>query len=308
MKFLRFICNILLFFAVTFGISIIQLGVYDVIAAQDGFKESVDEPSINAIHIAGDENEISYLDSYGFWFTDIRTNFKQDAKYRVRNWGSAKWWKKVGKGPDFVIDCVAATIKPIVVPIAQVNALKQYYKMTINSPKIETNILYNEGNDITAANDALYELYVIFPEFGLDNGYHTDPNGKEIPIYTFGDEKILIQDYKYDPAKYAEKVEEIDKVGVDIVYARWVKEHKALYNNNWKLVKYNYDDNYKTYYKKFIKEVGDTRAIKTSVVVLYYQQFVSIILAIFFVIKYPVNLFQARVESKKNRKETIAVH
>lgn len=273
MKVLRFFCNFLLFLAVMIGVSFVQIGIYDISAAQS--------KDVEGVHIAAStEDKIAYFDSYTFWATDISTSFKQPAKYRIRNWGRANWWKNGMEWADKGLDLIIASIKPIVVPIAQINAVKNYRGKSINDFDKDyfLKIVYdNEEN----YNNALYELYVIY-----NQGYGE--------AYTCGENPVPISEYEYtgevDPTLNSEND-----------YARWLVSHKQLYNTTWKLNKYN-EPSYEKYYKKFIKETEGVRNIKTGAVILYYQQYVSIILAIFFISKYPIGMVQARYAGKKGER------
>lgn len=270
MKVLRFFCNVLLFFAVLIGISLVQIGVYDICASQSD--------DVSGIHIlAPDDESVAYFDSYTFWAEDIGTGFKQPAKYRVRNWVGADWWKKGMGWLDTGIDFAIAAVKPIVVPIAQVNAVKNYYGYDINHFD-EYSLKYVYGSE-EAYNNALYEVYVIF-----DKGYGD--------AMTVGENPVAIQDYTYTGSYEGD--------GNECDYARWVAKNKQLYNNIWKLEKYNCGT-YDKYFKKFISVDGDVRHIKTAAVVLYYQQYVSIVIALIFVIKYPINFLQGRYTGKESK-------
>lgn len=278
MKFLRFIVNLLFFVIIFIGISVLQVGVYDVVAAQS--------PDVYAIHIAsGNEESVDYLDGFGFWGTDIKTSYEQEPKYRVRNWFSWNWWKKGMKWADSATDITIATVKPIFVPIAQVNALKNYYGKSITDENIKAAMDKKYSED--ELNNALYELYVIYNE-----GYG------ECKIIVNGVE-INISEYSYDSEKLIELDAAIEKNGKEQEYARWVKNNKVLFNQTWKLKKYNCGA-YDKYAKKFLTPDGH---IKTAVITLYYQQFVSLILALVFIVKYPINLFQARIEAKRRKPE-----
>lgn len=273
MKILRIFCNFLLCLTLCIGISLVQIAVYDTTAAQSS--------KVEAIHLtSGDDEYVAYFDTYAFWATDITTNYKQDAKYRIRNVFNWKWWKKGMAWADYALDFSIATAKPIVVPIAQVNAVSIYYDITINDPMIEKDIL-QEYKTEELANNALYELYFI-----LDKGY-----GDKEAIMTLGENPILLSEYVYT----GDKIESDD---IAVEYARWTSRNKTMYNHNWKLIKYNCGK-YDRYFSKFITvdEYGQ-RDIKTAVVVLYYQQIVSTILAIAFTCKYPINFFQGRIEGK----------
>lgn len=276
MKALKIICNVLLFFVVVMAISLVQIGIFDLAAAQSD--------DVQGIHLLSpDDESVSYFDTYAFWAEDIGENFKQPAKYRIRNWVNANWWKKGMKWADVGVDTFIAAIKPIVVPVAQVNAIKNYHGYNINDFDEYFSKYVYENEE--AYNNALYECYVIF-----DMGY-----GEAM---TFGENSIPISEYEYN-GKYEGDGNEMD-------YSRWVRKNKQMYNTIWKLQKYN-SKTYEKYFNKFITENNEIRHIKVATVVLYYQQYVSIILALIFVIKYPVVLGQFRIEDirdiRKNKKD-----
>ena len=266
MKLVRIICNILLFIVVACGISMTQIAVYNVTAAQSS--------DVTAVHIIpqGDES-VAYFDKFGFWGTDIKTGFQQEPKHRVRNlfggW-QGMWWA------DVALDFTIAATKPILVPIAQVNGLKNYYGKTINSEEYETYLLHVYGDE-EKANNAIYELYVIFGE-----GYEEAETIDGEPISDW---------------EYTGKWEVGDK------YNKWVRKNKKLYNTNWKLKKYN-NESYDRYFSKFIieSETGE-RHIKVAAVVLYYTQIVSLIISLVFVIKYPIFIGQGRVVGRKKKEK-----
>ena len=288
MKFLRFLCNFLMFFAVAFGISFVQVGLFDLSAAQSR--------DIQPIMISATEDEdIGYLDSYVFWVDDIAGNFEAGSKHRIRGWINADWWKTGMAWADTGLDAVIAATKPILVPIAQVNAIKNYYGYTV--AEFEDYVV-SDYKTVEAANNALYEAYIIF-----DKGYG------ELP-YTFGENSVLISEYEYTGNGLPEDA------NFEAEYSRWTTKNKKLYNTMWKLSKYN-SPRYEKWFKKFIsyREVElengvikyEDRHIKTAITVMYYQQYVSLIVALIFVIKYPVSLLQVNVEAgdkdKRRRKK-----
>lgn len=272
MKVLRFFCNLLYCIVLCFGISVVQVGMYDIVASQSS--------SVEGIHLSENEDtDTTYFDSYAFWATDIKTNYKQDAKYRVRNWFSWKWWKNGMGWADSVVDTVIATVKPIVVPVAQVNAVKEHYGRDLN---YFSNVIRESYSSDEEFNNALYEMNVYFGE------YSQMYDSENIKIYN---EDGLISEYTYTGDFVI--TEETD---LEYEYKKWIRNNKQLYNINWKLNKYNCGE-YDKYFTKFISESDSgERYINTAVIVLYYQQYVSIIIAIFFVCKYPISLLQSRLE------------
>ena len=269
MKLLRIAMNITLCFILIILLSLVQIGLFDLMAAQSD--------RVDAIHISnGDDNNVGYFDSYEFWATDISTGLEVGAKYRVRNIFAWRWWKNGTKWLDVTIDAVIASVKPILTPIAQVNAVADYYGKTIDDFYTALISEYNSEEDLKAA---IYELYVIYGK-----GY--------------GDASTILEGYEY-PADRLEKTQGvINSVGIDTAYARWVRNNKDLYNTVWKLTKYNHNngETYAKYYNKFLVKYDDgSVSIKPAVLVLYYLNFLAIVLAVTFVIKYPIGLFQAKI-------------
>lgn len=278
MKVLRFFCNIILFIAVTIGISLTQIAVYDIIAAQSD--------DVKAIHIAAPtDDSVAYLDSYVFWVDDIKTNLAQEPKYRIRNWVGAEWWKNGMSWADTGLDIIAGITKPILVPIAQVNAVRVFRGKNINDfNEYFVNIIYK---DETAYNNALYEQFVIFKDFVGENvpGEVKTTTGLPIEEYEYTGDYSIENPTKYD-------------------YSKWLVKNKQLYNNTWKLNKYN-SEVYGQYFEKFLieDEISGERHIKPAAIVLYYQQTVSIILAALFVMKYPISFVTARYVGKKGDRQ-----
>jgi hypothetical protein len=278
LKIMRFFINFVFCMIVILFLTLAQIGMFDLMALQSN--------RVDAIHIAtGSDEEVGYFDSYGFWGTDIGAGMSAGAKYRVRNLFAWKWWKVSMKYVDIAIDFVISAVKPILVPVAQINAVADYYGMTMDDFVLDIIDMY--GSE-TEAKDALYELYVIH-----GRGFGTMPG--------------CLEGYEYsDAEELAEIRSVIDSVGSETAYARWVRNNKKLYNINWKLSKYNINngETYAKYANKFLENPGtDTVYIKPAAVVLYYQTLLAIILGILFVIKYPINLFQARFSRKKDMNE-----
>jgi hypothetical protein len=86
-------------------------------------------------------------------------------------------------------------------------------------------------------------------------------------------------------------------------YGAWVREHKSIYNNLWKINKYN-NGLYDKYLSKFIHVDDDgDRTLKATSTVLCLSFYISIILSIFFVIKFPINFFQGRYTGRRLRED-----
>lgn len=282
MKILRFLCNVVLFFAVSFAVSVIQVGSFDLLAAQSS--------DLEAIHISADDEHVGYIDSYVFWGTDIGAGVTNEPKTRIRNWSNADWWIKGTKWADYALDTTIAIFKPIIVPIAQVNAVREFYGVTIDS--FSAGIL-DGYKDTEEANNALWELYYI-----NDYGYGDPAEVHQITVDEKGNAVLsekLLSEWVYTGSFEAEGYDEV-------TYVKWADKNKKLANYTWKLLKYNCGA-YDRFFTKFVSvDATGSRHIKAAVVVLYYQNFVAMIIALIFVIKYPVNILQYSYTGKKHKR------
>lgn len=319
MKFLRWLCNILLFAFMTVMISAIQVIGYDLIASEDNFGLDKDSgSSIEVVTVLPNDEKVEFIDTFKFWGTDIATGVKTEPKYRVRNWGSG-WWSKNMKWADIAVDSTVAVFKPIFVPIAQVNALKDYY---LTETYTANDVFHRNGEDIVSDTD-LYEMYVLFSNFtyGGDNISEEicASSGVAIKDFNYNDSDAEGKFFKFSDGNYYHGDTLIGDYSAleeycadELNYMTWVKDNKVAYNIDWKLQKYN-QKAYAKYYKKFIhsdflkdssrKIIREVRVIKSSVVVLYFIQFTSAILALVFVIKYPVSLLQVKYENGRKRRK-----
>lgn len=277
MRLLRLFLNITLCIVLAILLSFTQIGIFNIMAAQS--------QRVSSIHIsAGDEEEIGYFDAYGFWGTDISTGLQVGAKYRIRNWFAWSWWKTGMRWADVALDATIASVKPIITPIAQVNAVADYYGRDITDFYPQLTEKYGSEENMKKA---LYEAYCIF-----GRGY--------------GDVPAILDGYEYNIEDRSKIENIINNDGFETAYARWVRNNKELYNTIWKLQKYNIDggQRYAKYYNKFIVDIVDgSRAIEPAVMVLYYQNILSVALAVIFVIKYPIGLFQAKITYKRHPRE-----
>lgn len=302
MRFLRVLCNILYCFAIMMTLSLVQVAIYDVVAAQSS--------DVEGIHITtSNEDQVAYFDSYTFWVTDISTAAKVEPKHRIRGWFNWQWWRSGMKWTDTALDTTIAVVKPLTVPIAQVNAVKEFYGKSIND--YEKNILLKYNGDLEKANNAVYELYVIYGD-EYSHGYAYIFDGED--GVKDGDKSIVDWEYtgsykKAEDGSWAAVIKEKEYPVNDVSYSHWINlnsGNKALYNHNWKLLKYNYNDGnvYSSFFHKFVEEnASGERDIKTAAVILYYHHYVSMIIAIIFVCKYPISFIQARVTGKRRREQ-----
>lgn len=317
MKFLRFLCNLCLFFFTTIMISFVQVGCYDIVASQDNFGlDKNNGSSVEIITVIPTDDKVEFIDTFKFWGTDITTGVKSEPKYRIRSWGDWEWWSKNMKWADVALDTTIASVKPIFTPIAQINAIKDYYLTDI----YDISTVYHRSSYDVVSDEKLYEMYVLFPNFTYgDNTANLlkGSNGNLISSFDYNSSnssekffKFVDEEYYYENTKIGNYDDLLNWCSNETNYIRWAKRNKVAYNVDWKLQKYNQEE-YTKYYKKFIfsETVKDTttgavyevRTIKSSVVALNFIQFTSIIIALVFVIKYPVSLLQARWEAGRRR-------
>lgn len=318
MKFLRFLCNLCLFIFTTIAISVVQVAGYDLVASQDNFGLNSDAgSSIEVITVVPSDDKVEFIDTFKFWGTDIATGVKTQPKYRIRSWGDGNWWSKSMGWADIALDSTIAVFKPIFTPIAQVNAVKDYYltdAYTINS------VYHRNGKDVLSDGE-LYEMYVLFSDFTYGDGMDAavlDSKSTQISLLDYESLEESERFFKVSEGEYYygdEKIgtlEDLEKWCSDEAnFIKWAKRHKLAYNIDWKLQKYN-QKAYTKYFRKFIYsevmkdnvtgQIHEIRTIKSSVVTLYFIQFTSIIIALIFVIKYPVSLLQARWEAGKEKR------
>lgn len=285
MKALRFGVNFVFCLFLIVVILLTQALVFDFLSLQSS--------DLDPILPVGDNEDVGILDLFILWGTDIGTNVDLSvhggAKYRVRNWINARWWRGGTAWIDVCVDLVAGITKPIIVPIAQVNAVETYTGRTMADFILDPDLLYiiqKEGGYQTA-----HDVYLDIAEY-----YATiRPSEMTIEIYNaLSEVGVEMPSFEYysltsDASKDA--------------YGAWVREHKSIYNNLWKINKYN-NGSYDKYLSKFIHidDDGD-RVIKSTAVVLCLTFYISIILAIFFVIKFPINFFQGRYTGRRMRED-----
>ena len=295
MKLIRFFANLLLFLVSAIVVSMIQVGTYDLISLQSS--------AVEPIHVvAQKEDDVAYLDTYTFWAEDIGTGVKTESKYRIRNWFGWDWWKNGMGWADTALDVTIAAVKPIVVPVAQMNAVREYYRLPgdpMYSESQKADILGKFESKEDLVNDALYELYFVYGK-----GFSKD----SIALTKIDGVTPLTEAYKEEYDSHADLRAAFYGNERRADYNHWVDEkgNKVLWNHQWKLKKYNCGE-YDKYFKKFIHNADtiDARTIKTPAVMLYYQQYVALIVALIFVIKYPINLFRMDVESGPNTKRRL---
>jgi len=192
---------------------------------------------------------------------------------------------------DYALDAVIGVVKPIVVPIAQVNAVMDYTNRDISD---FTDYLKSIYKDEESINNALYEVYVLY-EKGYGKAYIVE---YDLETRDLQPTKKPISTWNYTGDENTNK-----KELTEVDYAKWVRGNKALHNTIWKLTKYNGDD-YKRYFTKFITEKDGVRYINSATIVLFYQGVVSLICAIIFDLKYPIAFTQGRfVGSSRGRKK-----
>jgi hypothetical protein len=287
MKALRVLVNTVFCLFLIVVILLTQALVFDLLSVQSS--------DVDPILPVGDEESVGILDLFTLWGTDIGTNVGLSvhggAKYRVRNWFNTKWWRGGTGWVDVCVDLVAGIVKPVVVPIAQINAIERYTGRTMADFILDDDLVFviqKEGD--YASKEAVYDDLL---------HYYTaiHPSEFTVEIYNaFVEKGVISTEIPYESYKSASDVSKD-------VYEEWIRDHKAVYNNLWKLTKYN-NGSYNKYLNKFvhIDDDGD-RLIKSTAVVLCLSFYISIILAIFFVIRFPINFFQGRYTGRCLRED-----
>jgi hypothetical protein len=284
MRFLRVIVNIGLCLFLIVALLFAQALVFDLLSLQS--------PEVDPMLPVGGEEQIGIMDLFGLWGTDIGANLVQPAKYRVRNWIDARWWVGATGWLDKAIDVVVGVTKPVVVPIAQINAIQTYTDRTIvdfieNDELIK--IIQVEGK-YASIDDLCRDIY--------DYYANIRPSEMTPEIYAALEARLgyLAEDYDTITGK---------SNADDATYNSWVRKdgHSAIYNNIWKINKYNSTEAYHKYLVKFVSIDEDSghRDLKATSVVLCLTFYISIIFAIIFTIKYPIALAQGRFVGRKRK-------
>lgn len=252
MGIVKVIVYMLLSIVTLFVVCLAQVGVYSALTSQTKDNEA----RIYFVSDASDEN-VSYIDAFRFWGTDLKTNFEHEPKYRVRNWLPWDWWKNSMVVLDYPVDVVVGAVKPIILPMTQVNEMNKYF-----DPESDMN------------STSYYEWGLELVE---NERYQTIEDA--------------IDDKK--GAGYTELAVNEMLVRVangDITFSAWVDEYDIVYTEIFRLIKYNQVDSagkkiYADMYYKFINEDGD---IKTAVYVMYFQIYISVILTIYILTQIPL--------------------
>lgn len=263
MKFVRFLLNSLMFCGVLF---ITFLGSYFTswaLTAQTG-----ETHAQIAIVNNSENNKVSYQDAITFWGTEIGENFKNDPKYRSRNWFGWEWWKDYpGYGLDYATDIIVGVVSPVVVPLWNVNQVKEYY----------------------------------IEDFYYDSNYETVPLESTIPYIK---EYHAAEIDKRKGTGYTElalNAFEVTLMSSDaevfMSYDQWVDEYPTVYEYMFRTAKYNVvnEDGRKAYeniYNKFISTINGERIINTGVYILYLNIYIDIAFSLWVVIQYPIRLKQ----------------
>jgi len=220
------------------------------------------------------------------------------------------------KWADVSLDWVLAIGKPLVVPVAQIDNLKEFYGRDLvyfyENEKLLAGTPYRNSEELK---NAIFEYLTVYkpssktPELLAEFVYGKSYTGDNYLAETFISSHDVNKDGVIDNTEYGSPSD-----ASEAKFGQWVRVNKALYNYTWKIEKYN-NPIYKKYYDKFITEIPvldengglvDTiRELSSTVTVLYTIFFTSNLLAIIFVIKYPINFWQARITGRKKDVSTI---
>lgn len=241
------------------------------------------------------------VDNYGA-FVELAT-FKMEN--RNRNLGLSVNGET---GIEFKIDGwvpVEETKEPIEIPYMTItpmsgNVINVYFKGTVEKElDADGNQVEKDGVLVFKANIDYSTIY-IYKEVIDEYGEKVNKSVGDGKYAFFTEEKVG----GYTAARNATLF--------DATYQNWaIRRNDALANRMWLSYKY-WNPKFDNYLQKFAKhgihnellfDGNGKPIIKTEVVMLCVIQWVALILAIIFTIKYPVSLIQARIESRRQRRK-----
>lgn len=249
MKFVKFVLNTILFAAIIFFMSLMSYGVSWILTAQSG----EDTASINLVNTE-DSKAASYQDAFTWYVVEIKSNFEDEAKYRVRNWVSWEWYKtSVGYGIDVAVDKVVAVCSPIVLPLWNISQLQKYYIVDYT---------YISSEDVQPYSSTIKYVEGKFAE---------EIDAKHVTGYT----ETALKSYETQV-----------KTG-EITFGAWVDNYPDVYETMFRIAKYNRGNaegkNFEKMFNKLITTDYDgSRHINPSVYVLYINIVIDIIVSVWF--------------------------
>lgn len=279
MKFFRFLLNSGLFILVFFGVQLISIIGYNAVAIQTS-----DSKVIIPVVQLSQTDRVSQFDAYEFIAVDLATNYVKDdsVKFRIRSLINAEWWIKGMKWADYALDGVIALAKPVLVPVAQVDNLKEYRDI--------------EGRDFIENLELIYS-----------KSYPTNADVKlKEDLIRLGEvryDDLVKYNLLTDVEVYVGEVIIKQEVVTELEFAKFADKSPKVYNEFWKVQKYNHK-----FYDNIHLRLIEDDTVRVETLVLFTIQYVSLISAIIFVRLYPVTLIQARITGRKRKnKEDLVI-
>ena len=221
-----------------------QALVYDLISVQ-----ATDDLS-PILPIGSEDGQIGILDIFALQGDDLIVNLKQPPKYRVRTWFGVDWWYKGTGWLDKIIDVTVGAVKPLVVPVAQINAIKNYTGRTM-ADFINDDDLFNLlliygrfGDNHVELLTRIYEYYTVICPQEMTPEIYDAISARDTKL-----EANIVQK-TYDEVKY---IQNPDQSAVDA----WL-----LANNENMVITHNFGTEEEPIYKSLSSIATDIEAIK----------------------------------------------
>lgn len=316
MKLVKWILNLILL-AVSFCvISAMTFVTYNIVAIQTTDTSAriniANEYSADATDEENNKKSVWYFDNYAYWGDDIKINTSIDGipdpitKYRVSNWFSWSWWKTAGSYIDVGVNDIVAVVKPIILPAACADELMNYYDtFWVSGGTAEQAIAATgvEGADNLGRRDIEYfcEKLGFWEESPTKSAQEqlrdfSSVSDKYFDVTMVGavltrDETIkAVAEGKYDLRNLTDTYLEGDSTAKIF---RLADDYNSFYQYFFKLYKYNINGG-ETYHKWFVKFIivdsNGSRSMKSSVIGLFFLQYIDIILAFAFVWLNPISV------------------
>lgn len=300
---MKFVCKILNIFLVVIlfcMFTLVQFGVFNLIAMPAG-DDAIIGFAQKDIDGDGVSDNISYLDTYRFIGDDVKNSAINEPRYLVRGWFKWSWWQSGMRWADVAIEAINGTVVPIFAPMYEVSELQYYY--TSDTPVVSTigNGTFKVYGLVVLASDEYKKIYpedsltdynfinTFYDTHGTYFAYYEtiEPVSTEKTVAASG--KLLkIKDGKAEVINTWFYVNEKE----NFKSSEWIKENRSFVNTLYRINKYNKTNKdginvYRDWKYKFY-DVDKNMRVKSSVVSLYFQFFLSIILALWFIKQNPI--------------------
>lgn len=279
----------LMMWVVSFCIATIaEMGVWDLVALPSGTQ--------GMITLDPNSESVSYFDTFKFWGADLKSSVTREPRYAVRGWfGSPEWWQKGTKWADKAVECVVGAVVPVVAPTYEINEMSKYcdyagsgYSFVqaggeYENSKFTETVYWNSKTDYSGD----------LSDFGgLMESIIQNLDNKTVDLWKVGSEKPLVKGISVSTANNPTS----PVAGLDM----GDQSSRQLYNALCKVAKYNSEE-YVGWMRKFYTTDTDSSGkvsfvlgsdgkaeMKGSVVGLYFQFYMALIFAFFFVYENPI--------------------